>query len=233
MCSAAAMGKRPLFPMRPPGDERTRPSAPFISMTMTPSRRPSLNSTRSNIFRISLVLAVGRGGGALGFLMVYSGKRVGQLVRGYSVHERRQLRFPHPSPGQDELSQVADEFSELADRLQKPKSCAGICLNASHELKTPLASTSCCPIPFCRPGTSQRVGERVPHRYQRGNRPSDRITERLLQLTKKLDYVSSIRCRSCDLNGLVKKITDLLKEKRRPCSGGAGKSVGRGSVGVV
>lgn len=99
-----------------------------------------LNSTRSNIFRISLVLAV-VGAAALGFLMVYFGKRVGQLVRGIQSMSAGNYDSRIHLQGQDELSQVADEFNELADRLQKTEELRReFVSNASHELKTPLAS---------------------------------------------------------------------------------------------
>ena len=99
-----------------------------------------LNSTRSNIFRISLVLAV-VGAAALGFLMVYFGKRVGQLVRGIQSMSAGNYDSRIHLQGRDELSQVADEFNELADRLQKTEELRReFVSNASHELKTPLAS---------------------------------------------------------------------------------------------
>ena len=171
-----------------------------------------LNSTRSNIFRISLVLAV-VGAAALGFLMVYFGKRVGQLVRGIQSMSAGNYDSRIHLQGQDELSQVADEFNELADRLQKTEELRReFVSNASHELKTPLASIKLLSDSILQ--TQDIPRESVNEFLTDINEEIDRltrITERLLQLTK-LDYVSSDRMQPCDLNGLVKKITDLLKE---------------------
>ena len=171
-----------------------------------------LNSTRSNIFRISLVLAV-VGAAALGFLMVYFGKRVGQLVRGIQSMSAGNYDSRIHLQGQDELSQVADEFNELADRLQKTEELRReFVSNASHELKTPLASIKLLSDSILQ--TKDIPRESVNEFLTDINEEIDRltrITERLLQLTK-LDYVSSNQMQSCNLNGLVKKITDLLKE---------------------
>ena len=171
-----------------------------------------LNSTRSNIFRISLVLAV-VGAAALGFLMVYFGKRVGQLVRGIQSMSAGNYDSRIHLQGQDELSQVADEFNELADRLQKTEELRReFVSNASHELKTPLASIKLLSdsILQTRDIPRESVNEFLTDINEEIDRLT-RITERLLQLTK-LDYVSSNQMQPCNLNGLVKKITDLLKE---------------------
>ena len=96
--------------------------------------------------------------------------------------------------GQDELAELAGEFNELAGRLQKTEELRQqFVSNASHELKTPLAS-----IKLLSDSILQTEGisrEAVNEFLGDINEEIDRltrITERLLQLTR-LDYSSADR----------------------------------------
>ena len=171
-----------------------------------------LNSTRSNIWRISVLLAV-VGLFALLIFMVYFGKRVSLLVGGIRAMSAGNYDSRIALNGQDELFEVAQEFNQLADRLQRTEDLRReFVSNASHELKTPLAS-----IKLLSDSILQTKGirkESVDEFLLDINEEIDRltrITERLLQLTR-LDYVPASEAEVCDLNGLVARVGELLKE---------------------
>lgn len=171
-----------------------------------------LNSTRSNIFRLSMLLAV-VGFFVLIIFMVYFGKRISMLVGGIRQMSAGNYDSRIQLAGEDELNVVANEFNELADRLQKTEELRReFVSNASHELKTPLAS-----IKLLSDSILQTQGiskDSVDEFLVDINEEIDRltrITERLLQLTK-LDYVPTSVVRPCDLSALVFKILELLKE---------------------
>lgn len=171
-----------------------------------------LNSTRSNIFRLSMLLAV-VGFSVLIVFMVYFGNRVSLLVGGIRQMSAGNYDSRIQLAGQDELNEVADEFNELADRLQKTEELRReFVSNASHELKTPLASIKLLSDSILQTeGISKAsVDEFLVDINEEIDRLT-RITERLLQLTK-LDYVPSSVVRPCDLSGLLHKIVELLKE---------------------
>ena len=171
-----------------------------------------LRSTQRNIFQISMLLAV------IGFVilvafMVYFGKRTTMLIDGIRDMSAGNYDSRIQISGQDELAEVAYEFNLLADRLQKTEEVRReFVSNASHELKTPLAS-----IKLLSDSILQTEGiskESVAEFLQDINEEIDRltrITERLLQLTK-LDHVPPSAAEDCDLNTLVEKIGELLRE---------------------
>ena len=171
-----------------------------------------MRSTQRNIFQISMLLAV------IGFVilvafMVYFGKRTTMLIDGIRDMSAGNYDSRIQISGQDELAEVAYEFNLLADRLQKTEEVRReFVSNASHELKTPLAS-----IKLLSDSILQTEGiskESVAEFLQDINEEIDRltrITERLLQLTK-LDHVPPSAAEDCDLNTLVEKIGELLRE---------------------
>ena len=68
-------------------------------------------------------------------------RRIAQLLRG--IHTVREGEYSHRVSvrGGDELSRLADEFNELTGRLQTTEEVRRrFVSDASHELKTPLAS---------------------------------------------------------------------------------------------
>ena len=144
---------------------------------------------------------------------VVSSKRMRKILMSMRLVREGEYSHKIQMRGDDEYTTLATEFNKLTDRLQESEATQRqFVSDASHELKTPLASIKLLSdsILQTRDIPRESVNEFLTDINEEIDRLT-RITERLLQLTK-LDYVSSNRMQPCDLNGLVKKITDLLKE---------------------
>lgn len=171
-----------------------------------------LSDTQNNIFRISVVLSA-----IMAILLIlflsYFGTRVTTLVGGIRDMSAGDYDSRIIMSGEDELSEIASEFNELSDRLQRTEELRReFVSNASHELKTPLAS-----IKLLSDSILQTDGikkESVDEFLIDINEEIDRltrITDRLLQLTK-LDFVPPSKIKPCQIFRICTKIVDLLKE---------------------
>ncbi len=99
-----------------------------------------LQSLHTNIFTITLVLEIGLIAFAIVYVHTYS-RRLKKITS--SMHIIQEGDFSHKVelPGHDELSLLADEFNYLTERLQiSENKRRQFVSDASHELKTPLAS---------------------------------------------------------------------------------------------
>ncbi len=171
-----------------------------------------LSSTQNNIFRLSVPLAA-LGFGVLAFFAVYFGKRIDRLIGGIRQMSGGHYDSPVHLAGQDELAELAGEFNDLAGRLQKTEQLRQeFVSNASHELKTPLASIKLLSDSILQTeGISREdINEFLGDINEEIDRLT-RITERLLQLTR-LDYSSAATASRCDLHKLAGKVTELLRE---------------------
>ena len=99
-----------------------------------------LEELQQNLHIISLVVCLA----VLGLFLVFSRgftRRVSRLLAG--MHRVREGEYTHrvTLTGQDELAQLAEEFNQLTGRLQTTEEeRRRFVSDASHELKTPLAS---------------------------------------------------------------------------------------------
>lgn len=171
-----------------------------------------LSSTRSNILNLSIFLSV-LVTVALLIFMVYFGKRISTLTDGIRDMSAGNYDSRITISGEDELAEMASEFNELADRLAKTEELRReFVSNASHELKTPLASIKLLSDSILQTkGISKNdVDEFLTDINEEIDRLT-RITERLLQLTK-LDFVPQSAVNRCDLTKLVQKIVEILRE---------------------
>jgi len=99
-----------------------------------------INSIRRNLRNVSL----GVGVLALALVVVFTGslaRRLRRLVEAMHIVGDGELSYRTESRGSDEISELGEEFNKLADRLEKNEELRRrFVSDASHELKTPLAS---------------------------------------------------------------------------------------------
>ena len=129
---------------------RSRAAAPIVYRGMTlgavslyeydGEQAELLLDFQTNLLRISAVVCVA----ALLFSVALSKaitRRVGILLRGIRTVREGEYSYRVSMSGADELSRLADEFNELTGRLQTTEEVRRrFVSDASHELKTPLAS---------------------------------------------------------------------------------------------
>ena len=114
--------------------------------------------------------------------------------------------------GRDEMAQLANEFNELTDRLQTTEEVRRrFVSDASHELKTPLASIrlltdSILQNPDVDAETVREFMEDIGEETDR----LTRISERLLTLTR-LDAVPDRACIPVDLGDVVERVAHMLR----------------------
>ncbi len=144
------------------GAFRSRAAVPITYRSMTQGRSTSTSTTPSrraapgiqtNLRFISIVICMV----SLVMGVVFSKaltRRIAQLLRG--IHTVREGEYSHRVSvrGGDELSRLADEFNELTGRLQTTEEVRRrFVSDASHELKTPLASIRLLTDSCSRPTT--------------------------------------------------------------------------------
>lgn len=113
--------------------------------------------------------------------------------------------------GHDELTLLADEFNSLTGRLQVTEEARRrFVSDASHELKTPLASIrlltdSILQSPEIDPATTREFINDIGEEADR----LTRISEKLLTLTR-LDVAPSVDLAAVDVAGVVEKVAHML-----------------------
>lgn len=139
-------------------------------------------------------------------------KRVGALLRAIRLVREGEYSHRVPMRGRDELAQLADEFNELTGRLQKTEAARRrFVSDASHELKTPLASIRLLTDSILQTdnidvGTMREFVSDIGDESDR----LSRMTEKLLSLTK-LDAVVNAPVSVLDLNPLVERASHRLE----------------------
>ncbi len=169
-----------------------------------------LLSVQSTLRSISLVVCV-----LVLALSVFFSKaltrRIGDLLRAIGIVREGEYSHRLDMPGRDELSLLADEFNGLTGRLQVTEEARRrFVSDASHELKTPLASIrlltdSILQSPEIDPAT---VREFVSDIGEEAGRLT-RISEKLLTLTR-LDAAPRAERTPVDLAAVADKVARML-----------------------
>ena len=169
-----------------------------------------LQGIQSNLRTISVVIALG----TLVMGVVFSKaltRRIAQLLG--AIHTVRQGEYSHrvDMRGGDELSRLADEFNELTGRLQTTEEVRRrFVSDASHELKTPLASIrlltdSILQADHMDGDTAREFLTDIGEEAER----LTRITEKLLTLTR-LDTAHEIQTGPVDVGEVVRRVEHML-----------------------
>ena len=169
-----------------------------------------LQGIQTNLRTISIVIALV----TLVMGVVFSKaltRRIAQLLD--AIHTVRQGEYSHrvDMKGGDELSQLADEFNELTGRLQTTEEVRRrFVSDASHELKTPLASIrlltdSILQAEHMDGETAREFLTDIGEEAER----LTRITEKLLTLTR-LDTAHEIQTGPVDVGAVVRRVEHML-----------------------
>ncbi len=169
-----------------------------------------LEGMQSNLRNISLVVCAL----VIGMSFLFSKAltaRIGALLK--AIRTVREGEYSHRLElrGNDELVQLADEFNQLTDRLQKTEEVRRrFVSDASHELKTPLASIRLLTDSILQSEgldedlTREFVGD-IGEEADRLNR----ITEKLLTLTR-LDSAQPVETGPVEVRPVVEKVERML-----------------------
>ena len=169
-----------------------------------------LLSLQQNLKMISLVIAVTTLIVSTFFSRLLT-TRIGALLKAIRVVGEGEYGHRLQTEGQDELDQLADEFNQLTDRLQATEEVRRrFVSDASHELKTPLASICLLSDSILQTdGIDEKtVREFVADIGEEAQRLT-RITEHLLALSR-MDSLPMVDTQPVDLNEVVEKVLSLL-----------------------
>ena len=203
------------------GAVRTRAAVPVMYHGMTlgavylyeydTEQAQVLLSILSNLRYISIVVCVV----ALGLVVLLSKTLTRNTVRLLSaIRHVREGEYSHrvESLGKDEMAQLADEFNQLTGRLQTTEEARRrFVSDASHELKTPLASIRLLTDSILQndPVDMATVREFVSDIGEEAERLT-RISEHLLALTR-LDAGPERQREPVELGAVVEKVAHMLK----------------------
>nr|WP_253290962.1 HAMP domain-containing sensor histidine kinase [Pseudoflavonifractor sp. MSJ-37] len=169
-----------------------------------------LRDLQSNLRNISIVVCVA----ALAFSVLISKavtRRIAVLLRG--IRSVREGEYSHrvTMAGGDELALLAGEFNELTDRLQTTEEVRRrFVSDASHELKTPLASIRLLTDSILQngdmdPDTAREFVSDIGDEAER----LTRITEKLLTLTR-MDTAPPRNVAPVDVARVIRKVEHML-----------------------
>ena len=169
-----------------------------------------LSGIQSNLRNISIVICLVTVTMGLLFSQALT-RRIARLLRG--VHTVREGEYSHrvTVKGGDELSRLADEFNELTGRLQTTEEVRRrFVSDASHELKTPLASIRLLTDSILQADhmDSETAREFLVDIGDEAERLT-RITEKLLTLTR-LDTAHPTQTEPVDVKDVVERVEHML-----------------------
>ena len=170
-----------------------------------------LLSLQRNLLTISAVVLVFAGGISVLLSRVLT-RRFGVLTD--AIRKMREGSYSHRAEvgGHDEISELAAEFNDMADRLQTTEDARRrFVSDASHELKTPLAGIRLLSDSILQTENmdAQTVREFVGDIEQESERLA-RITENLLRLTR-LDSGMLPEAQRVDLSPVMARVVRMLR----------------------
>ena len=142
--------------------------------------------------------------------------RIGALLRAIRIVREGEYNHRVSLKGNDELKQLADEFNQLTDRLQTTEEVRRrFVSDASHELKTPLASIRLLTDSILQ---SEHIDSDLAREFvgdigEEADRLT-RITEKLLTLTR-LDTVAPTDTGPVEVKTVVEKVERMLQPLAR------------------
>lgn len=169
-----------------------------------------LVGVQSNLRNISIVICIV----ALMLSLVFSRaltRRMGTLLRAIRIVREGEYNHRVQLGGHDELALLADEFDQLTGRLQTTEEVRRrFVSDASHELKTPLASIrlltdSILQTEHMDPDTTREFIMDIGEEAER----LTRITEKLLTLTR-MDTAPTTETEPVDFKYVVEKVEHML-----------------------
>ena len=174
-----------------------------------------LQGIQTNLRTISIVICLVTAAMGVVFSKALT-RRIAQLLRG--IHTVREGEYSHrvTVKGGDELSRLADEFNELTGRLQTTEEVRRrFVSDASHELKTPLASIrlltdSILQADHMDGETAREFLTDIGDEAER----LTRITEKLLTLTR-LDTAHELHRAPVDVKTVVERVEHMLSPLAR------------------
>ncbi len=169
-----------------------------------------LSDIQQTLRNISIIIAIV----ALGLSILFSKmmtRRFGRLLG--AIHTVREGEYSHRvrMRGGDELSQLAGEFNDLTDRLQTTEEVRRrFVSDASHELKTPLASIRLLSDSILQNGEmdGETVRDFVGDIGEEAGR-LQRITEKLLTLTR-LDASTLVEAVPVKVEEVAQRVEHML-----------------------
>lgn len=170
-----------------------------------------LQGVQSNLRSLSIVIAAVVVVMSLIFSKALTG-RIGTLLRAIRIVREGNYSHRVQVKGGDELAQLAGEFNQLTDRLQTTDEVRRrFVSDASHELKTPLASIRLLSDSILHSGnidpeTTREFVEDIGEEAER----LTRISERLLTLTR-LDAHLEVERIPVDVAAVVRKVEHMLR----------------------
>ena len=169
-----------------------------------------LQGMQSNLRSVSLVVAAVVLVMSVVFSRALAG-RIGTLLRAFRIVREGNYSHRVKLEGGDELAQLADEFNRLTDRLQTTEEVRRrFVSDASHELKTPLASIRLLTDSILQSENMDAATARefVTDIGEEADRLT-RISEKLLTLTR-LDAQLEVERTPVDLGAVIEKTKHML-----------------------
>jgi len=170
-----------------------------------------LQGVQTNLRSLSIAIAAVVVVMSLVFSKALTG-RIGALLRAIRIVREGKYSHRVQVKGGDELAQLADEFNQLTDRLQTTDEVRRrFVSDASHELKTPLASIRLLSDSILHSDnidleTTREFVEDIGEEAER----LTRISERLLTLTR-LDAHLEVERIPVDVAAVVRKVEHMLR----------------------
>ena len=169
-----------------------------------------IHALQTNIMRISIVLEAGIILAALFFSTAFS-RRVRRIMTSVRRMGDGDYSQQISLSGRDELTEMAQEFNELAERLESSEERRRqFVSDASHELKTPLATIKLLSDSILQNEMDPETEKEFIGDIGREADRLGRLTQKLLTLTK-LDSAVAQELELLDGQEIVKKVARMLR----------------------